>query len=184
MKYLVFSLVFFQLLSCIPHQIYKDFDEFENARKFKLIQVYNAKRDFIGSEQIKIKYYKTIDSNGKINISAQLLTYSNSEDGKLMDELHIRIGNEVYDVNFYNYLSNYDLFRDAGIDYDEENSNINHNEDENIRHLADFDIPNEIVEKIMNNNLLSMRFYIGKEAYTVRFSKFELKQLKKFLIIQ
>ncbi len=184
MKKLIFALVFFQFLSCIPQHIYKDFDVFENVRKFKLVQFYNAKRDFTGSQQIKIKYYKTIDSQGTTNISAQFLVYSSGEDGKLADELNIRIDNKVYDIEFYNYQSNYDLFHNDDIDYDEEDSNINHNADDNIRHLAYFNFPNELVKKILNGNLLSMRFYIGKEAYTVRFSKFELKQLKKFLIIQ
>ncbi|MCF6239894.1 MAG: hypothetical protein L3J74_00960 [Bacteroidales bacterium] len=189
MKKIIFILILSQFTACIPHRIYKEFDEFENLRKFKISQIYNAKKDFTGTRQIKINYYKTISQNGEIDISARLIAYSTAEDGKLNEHLDIRIGNEIYTTDFYNYQSNYDLYPDVDIsvnndDDDNDPYEISHSNSENIRHLADFNLSQTLVEHILNTELLSMRFYIGKEAYTLRFSKFELKQLKKFLLVQ
>ncbi len=186
MRKIVIFILLTQIYACIPSRIYHEFDEFENLRKFKLTQIYNAKRDFIGHVQIKINYYKSISQSSEVKISARLLVYASAEDGDLGKTISFRMGQQIYDLNFYNYKSSYDAFHDIDYDVDQENSTISvtSKADENIRHIADFDISNELGDKILNNEILSLRFFIGKEAYTVRFSKFKLKQLKKFLLIQ
>lgn len=186
MQKIVIFILLAQIYACIPSKIYHEFDEFDNLRKFKLTQIYNAKRDFTGHVQIKISYYKSISQSGEIKISARLLVYSSAEDGNLGKTISFRPGQKIYDLNLYNYKSSYDSFHDIDYDVDHENGSINvtANADENIRHTADFDIINELGDQILNNEILLLRFFIGKEAYTVRFSKFELKQLKKFLNMQ
>ncbi len=186
MQKIVFFILLTQIYACIPSRIYREFDEFENLRKFKLTQIYNAKRDFGGHVQIKINYYKSISQSDKVKISARLLVFSTAEDGDLGKAISFRMGQQIYDLNFYNYKSSYDAYHDIDYDVEQENSTISvtSNTNNNIRHIADFDISNELGDKILNNEMLSLRFFIGKEAYTVRFSKFELKQLKKFLMVQ
>ncbi len=172
------------LSSCFTGYIYRDFDEFENLRKFKLSKIYYAKKDFSGKKEVKINYYKSINPQGKVSVSARLYVYTDADAGKLAKNIAFRTGTDIYELNFDNIQSNYDAYH-----YDEDIGNdehieITHSTGENIRHFADFDIPNNLLESIMNTEQLSFRFYIGKEAYTYRFSKSNLKQLKKFLAIQ
>ena len=181
----IFLLLVFFVASCIPSRIYKEFDEFENLRKFKLVQIYNAKKDFSGHKQIKISYYKNINQAGESKISARLLVYSNDEEGKLNKQINIRTGDDIYNVRFYDYQNNYDAYYEQDYDIEGEYNTINitHNAGENIRHIAYFDISKDIANKILTEDILSYRFFIGKEAYTIKLSKYELKQLQKFILI-
>jgi len=186
MKLLYFLIVLiFLLSSCIQNRIYKQYDDFENQKKYKLEQVYYAKKDFSGSTQVKITYYKTVSQTNDIQVDALLMVHSSSEKGKLQEKISFRIENKIYEAVFYDYQANYDY--NYSIDYDDEsigaNQNFSGNADEDIRNLAYFDLSAKMIDEISKAPNLQIRFYIGKEAYTIQFSKAKLKQFKKFLLL-
>lgn len=173
------------LSSCITSRIYKQYDDFENQKKYRTEQFYYAKRDFSGSTQVKITYYKTVSQTGVTKVNALLKVYSSSEKGKLQEEISFRMADKIYKTVFYDYQANYGY--NYSLDYNCEGidaiQNFSGNTDENIRNLAYFDFTDKIIDEISKTTGLQVRFYIGKEAYIIRFSKSRLKQLKKFLLL-
>lgn len=185
MKKLILFFIIFQAYSCSFQNIYKDYDEFTNVRKFKLSDYYYAKRDFFGNKKVEIEYYKSINKKGETNISAKFLLSSNFDDGPLSKNLDIRIDNKSYRIDLYDYQTNNVLSIAKNSNDEQDSSDVFfYKENMSTRNLAYFNISNSLADKIVKSNSLIIRFYLGKEACTIKMSKSDLKRLRKFLLLQ
>lgn len=187
-------------LTCFKNRIHYSYDEFEKKQKMMMQQMYSARKDFNKNQRVRIRFYKEINKSGSYSISAKMNFHSYPSEGKIQAKFFIKIKNDIFETNFYDSYSvrinNTQTKNEHTITYHDDESEEDKTEETHIssetytnttttntfiNNIAFFNIEPNIIDRILIDEYLSFRFYMGKEGYTIDLSKNQIKAMKKFI---